>query len=106
MSITAQQALPRRIDTIERRKPWPQLCKERRLQIVRLFCGGLCIKRIAQKLDTRPDNISYAINKVMKDNGLETWAELGIWALTSGVYLPPDVASVRVVHRSNDQSPA
>jgi DNA-binding NarL/FixJ family response regulator len=81
--------LPRRIDSIVRRKPYQQLCKERRMQMAQLFCSGMCFKKIGAIFNTRPDNVSYGINKVMHDNGLKTHAQLGIWMMRKGYYVDP-----------------
>jgi hypothetical protein len=70
---------PRRIDTVERRKPYRQYCAERRADMVNMYCAGYLIKSIAQRFKTHPANVSYAINRFMRERQLKTHAQLGVW---------------------------
>lgn len=56
----------------------------RTLEALRLFCEGLCFKKIAATLGYHPSDVSYDLVFLMRQHGLRTHAQLGIWAYLNG----------------------
>lgn len=81
MSVT-QERVQRRIDSIPIgvRNHW-DYCAERRLQMVKLMCAGKSCKQIGHMLGSSPHNVSCQIRKFMRERGINTHAQLGIWML-------------------------
>lgn len=52
---------------------------ERRHMIVRLFCEGMEMKRIAAHICTDHKNVTHAVRFVMRQHGIKTHAQLGVW---------------------------
>lgn len=89
MSVIAE-SVARRIDSIRAERKLKNIgylkyCADRRIEMARLYCDGMDFKQISKLMHSSPDNVSYAINKFMRDSGQATHAQLGAWMAKQGL---------------------
>jgi DNA-binding NarL/FixJ family response regulator len=82
-------ATPRRIDTIERRggerRRYYEHCERRRMEVLRLFCGGIHIKRVAAQLGVEAKTASRDLRTLMARYKVSNHAQLGVYVERKGL---------------------
>jgi DNA-binding NarL/FixJ family response regulator len=56
-----------------------------RMQALRMFCDGMCFKKIGAELGIRPARVSHHIVTLMRRYGVRTHAQLGIFVAKRGL---------------------